>query len=98
MIKFEWDESKNQTNINRHGLSFNDAAELFDGLKLTKIDRRVHYGEDRYISFGFIKERLMVLVFAKRELDIVRIISLRKANKREQAYFKKTIQDRLEKG
>ena len=44
---------------------------------------------------GFVQGRVMVMVYTEREGNVIRIISLRKANKREQTKFKKAIQDRL---
>lgn len=58
-------------------------------------DRRKSYGEPRHIGMGFIQGRVMVMVYTEREGNVIRIISLRKANKREQNKFKKAIQDRL---
>ncbi len=49
---FEWDEPKNQANQQKHGLSFEEAALVFEGPVLTRIDRRTDYGEVRKISTG----------------------------------------------
>jgi len=46
-------------------------------------DARREYGESRYVGIGRIEERVMVVVYTERAVDIVRIISLRKANSRE---------------
>ena len=94
-MKFEWDRRKNEHNIRERGLDFADAAEMFDGPMLVAPDTREDYGEPRYVGLGLIRGRLMVSVFTERTSDTIRIISLRKADAREQAKFKKTLQDRL---
>lgn len=95
-MKFEWDKEKNKWNIHKHGLDFADAHEIFKSPMLIIPDTRRDYGENRYIGLGYIKHRLMVLVFTERESNIIRIISLRKANNREQTKFDATLKDRLE--
>jgi uncharacterized protein len=94
-MKFEWDEGKNQTNIRKRGLDFADAPEMFDGPMLISVDDREDYGEERYIGFGLVQSRLMVVVYTERKPDIIRIISFRKANSREKVLFEKTIKNRL---
>jgi uncharacterized DUF497 family protein len=92
-MKFEWNSKKNEINIRERGIDFADAQEMFEHDLLVMQDTRKNYGESRYIGVGYIQGRLMVTVFTKRSLNTVRIISLRKANKREQAKFKASIQN-----
>jgi len=84
---FEWDENKNQINIEKHGFDFRDAVDFFDGPNYTMEDNRRDYGEKRLVSIGFLKERMVVLIYTIRE-NTIRIISMRKANEREQKRFK----------
>jgi uncharacterized DUF497 family protein len=81
-MKIEFDPAKNAKNIQERGISF-DLATDFD-LASAKIwpDTRKDYGEARFIALGFISERLFSMVFTVRD-DVLRVISLRKANKRE---------------
>lgn len=95
-MKFEWDEKKRRANINKHGMDFVDAASIFSSPFLILEDNRQDYGENRFIAFGCVQGRPIVLSFTKRE-EKIRIISMRKANKREQEKYKKAIIDRLEK-
>lgn len=85
-MKFEWDEAKNTINIEKHGYSFHDAHELFEGDRLEFLDDRKDYGEPRHIILGFIQDRMVVAVYTRRS-ETVRIISLRKANTREKERF-----------
>jgi len=94
-MRFEWDERKCRENIDKHGVDFADGIQMFSSPMLVMSDRRKPYGEPRHIGMGFIRGRIMVMVYTEREGKVIRIISLRKANKREQTKFKKAIQDRL---
>ena len=83
---FEWDEEKNKTNIKKHQIDFNDAKDIFQGVRLTAIDSRRNYGETRKISIGTIGNNVCVVVYTERE-GVKRIISARKANQRERKHF-----------
>lgn len=87
MLNFEWDEDKAISNVKKHGLSFELAAQVFlDDERLVIVDERFSYGEERFITLGHIAERLCVVVYTDRD-DVIRIISARKANKREQTLY-----------
>ena len=88
-MQFSWDDNKNEQNIQKHGLGFEFAKQLFNNDLLIIPDIRFNYTENRYIGYGFIDGRLMVVVYTERLPDIIRIISFRKANKREQQTYKK---------
>lgn len=81
-MNIEFDAEKNAKNINERGISFELASDF--ELNTAKIwqDTRKDYGEQRFIALGYIKGRLFSMVFTVRG-TILRIISLRKANKRE---------------
>jgi uncharacterized protein len=95
-MDFEWDEAKNRANLRKHGFDFADADEMFRGVLVVETDAREDYGEKRWIGIGAIRGRVTHVVFAEREPDTIRIISLRKATKRESEQYEKAIQDRLE--
>jgi uncharacterized protein len=90
-MRYEWDEAKNRSNIAKHGFDFADAARVLTGRCVTFVDNRFDYGEERFISIGTFKGRVVVIAHTPRGPDVTRIISMRKANHREQ----KTYQDRL---
>lgn len=94
-MKFEWDEQKNEVNIRKHGIDFNDVPDIFNGPMITNVDDRVDYGEDRFIGIGFLKNIIAIVAFVEMEGDIIRIISARKANKNESKIFEKEIKNRL---
>jgi uncharacterized DUF497 family protein len=95
---FEWDEAKSRTNIRKHGLDFADAQQMFRGSVIAEPDTRDDYGEKRWVGLGLIHGRVTHIVFTEREGDVIRIISLRKATRREREQYEKAIQDRLETG
>ena len=83
-MTFEWDDKKDASNIEKHGLSFDDAIKIFlDPKRKVLVDDRFNYGEERLIATGYMDGRLVVVIYTKKE-SVVRIISARKANKREQ--------------
>lgn len=88
-MHFEWDEEKNLTNQAKHGISFEEAQELFcsdvDYLEIFDAAHSDH--EDRFIAIGPIVRGIVMVVFTEREEDIVRIISARPATKREEQMF-----------
>jgi uncharacterized protein len=85
-MKFEWDENKRIANIEKHGIDFVTACRLWQSPMLVARDNRHNYGESRLIGLGTLGKRLLVVVFTKR-INTIRIISCRKANKREIKYY-----------
>ena len=91
-MNFEWDEAKNRKNIRKHGIDFADAPEVFAGPMLVRLDTREDYGEDRWLGIGLLRGRAVFVAFAESEPDLIRIISVRKANQNERREFEKAIQ------
>lgn len=90
MIKFEWDEKKNKTNIEKHGISFEEESSVFqDEESLIMVDDNHSQEEDRFILIGFsFKANLLVVCHCYREKDsIIRIISARKADRNERKQY-----------
>ena len=90
MIKFEWDDNKNQANIEKHGISFEEAASVFqDEGALIIADEEHSESEERFILIGFsFKANLLVVCHCYREKDsAIRIISARKADKKERQKY-----------
>jgi len=89
MYDFEWDNNKNNTNKIKHKVDFADAIQVFfDGNRITKLDNRHHYGEERYQVIGLSNERILFVVYTERLMNTIRVISARKANKKERAAYK----------
>lgn len=90
-MRFEWDEAKNEANIQKHGIAFKDAVEIFNHPMLSMQDQRYAYDEDRWIAIGWIKTLVGVVVYTERRGELIRIISARKATKREVRNYEKRI-------
>lgn len=88
MLLFEWDANKAKKNIKTHGVSFDEASTAFrDTLSLTIYDPLHSDEEDRCVLIGSsYKNRLLVVVHTERE-DKIRIISARKATKKERKQY-----------
>jgi hypothetical protein len=89
-MKYEWDEAKNRKNLAKHGLSFEDAEQVFSAPCVTFEDDRFDYGEERLITLGLLAGRLVVIAHAPRD-EATRIISMRKGNRREQKIYQKRL-------
>ena len=85
-MQFEWDEDKNQENIKKHGLSFQDAEAVFDDpVRIECFDSTHSANEERFITIG-LAEEVIVVVYTERK-EIIRIISARKATKEEERRY-----------
>jgi uncharacterized DUF497 family protein len=82
----EFDPRKRDAILDQRGLDMAGADEVFAGPTLTVEDDRRDYGEVRYISIGFLDRRMVVLVWTRRGVSR-RIVSMRKANAREQEIY-----------
>ena len=86
-MEFTWSEVKRASNIKDHGIDFVDAQSVFDGLTYTFEDDRFSYSEQRFVTLGLLDGVPVSVVHTENDHEI-RIISFRKATKREsQIYF-----------
>ena len=92
-MRFEWDDDKNESNIKKHGIDFEDAKDIFKHPMLAMEDTRDSYGEERWVGLGWIKLLLGVVVYVERYDDVIRIISARKATKLERKYYEQSIEN-----
>ena len=73
-----WDESKRRRNLTNHGFDFEGADAIWDNFTVTREDIRERYPEERFVTFGVLRDVVVVLVHADRDGDM-HVISLRKA-------------------
>ena len=90
-MNFDWDEAKNCSNLAKHGPSFADAEQVLTGPCVTFVDDRFDYGMERLITLGLLVGRVVVIAHVLRGDDTTRIISMRKANRREQKIYQKRL-------
>ena len=91
-MQFTWSEAKRAANLKVHGLDFVDAARVFEGATYTFEDDRFSYREQRFVTLGLLASIPVSIVHTESESEI-RIISFRKATKREAHIFFDAIKD-----
>jgi uncharacterized DUF497 family protein len=91
-MRYEWDEAKRQSNIQKHGMDFIGIERVFAGKTATILDDRFDYGEPRFITLGLLSGRVVVISHTETH-EMIRIISVRKATKNEEASYFKEIAD-----
>ncbi len=86
-MEFEWDENKNQKNLEKHGMDFEFASKVFeDEKRLEWEDVRVDYEEQRFITIGKVISAIITVVYTMRN-TIYRIISSRPSKKYERDLY-----------
>ena len=87
-MNFTWDDAKRQSNLQKHGLYFADAAKVFSGPLVLLQDKREDYSEQRMIGIGLLDYLVVLIVHVESDQDI-RVISMRKADSDEtDLYYK----------
>ena len=88
-----WDDAKNRINRKKHGVSFEEASDLFtrDDDYLEIFDDAHSDEEDRFIAIGPIARGLVLVVYTERDEDTLRIVSARWATKRETDLYRNRI-------
>jgi uncharacterized protein len=98
VIKFEWDPENADANWRKHKVSFGQAQAAFkDPHGVDEVDDKDDYGEERFNLTGMVGSRLIVVTYTQRfdertGSDIIRIISARKAERREAKRYHETYQ------
>ena len=89
-MRFDWDPAKAKANLRDHGVSFAEAVTVFeDELALTREDPDAR-GEQRFVTLGLSSlANLLVVVYAYREPDAIRLISAWTANKQQRVHYEK---------
>ncbi len=85
-MQFTWSEAKRSANLHKHGLDFVDAPGVFEGLTYTYEDDRFAYHELRFVTLGLLEGVVVSIVHTENE-DEIRIISFRKATRREAVIY-----------
>ena len=94
-METEWDKSKETINIKKHGLSFEVAKEIFDDpFHVSILDERFSYFEERWITLGQTLSGKVIVVghlygFRENGEEVIRIVSARKATRKEQVQYER---------
>jgi uncharacterized DUF497 family protein len=91
-LRCTWSERKRALNLKQHALDFVDAPRVFEGLTFTFEDDRFGYGEQRYVTLGLLAGVPVAVVHTESE-DEIRVISFRKATRREAELYAREIQN-----
>jgi uncharacterized protein len=90
-LRFEWDETKNLSNQRKHGVSFEEAGQVFRDPLYVSVQDRIEAGELRWQTVGLVGGVLLLLVAHtvrdERNAEIVRIISARRATRKERRRY-----------
>lgn len=91
-MRFEWDAIKAASNIIKHGVSFEEAIEVFyDPNALEDVDAAHSVEETRLFIIGLSSRRLLFIVYVETVEDRIRIVSARKASKAEREIYEQTV-------
>lgn len=86
-MTYNWDPKKNRRNLADHGIAFEDAARIFEGPTLERIDDRFEYGEVRVYAIGIVNGMEITVVYTDVSRTERRIISAWRAERHERAAF-----------
>ena len=84
-VSFEWDEQKNALNQAKHGIDFDDAMEVFYGPIFLRRSNRNN--EERWLAIGKSHDRIMTVIFTRRD-ELIRIISARHPRRNEEREYR----------
>ena len=86
-MRYSWDDEKNRSNLQRHGMTFEDAVRIFEGPTVEKVDDRFDYGEVRVYAIGLVNGLEITVIYTERDPDERRIISAWRAEPHERRYY-----------
>ena len=87
-MRYEWDTQKEKINLRKHGIAFQQAKEALQSGIVVVLKEDSNSGEQRYVYLGICKKlNILVVVVAYPDENITRIISARKANKKERKFY-----------
>lgn len=86
-LRFEWDDAKDVENRRKHGFGFEDAKAAFADVFARVVADPDSQGEERFVLLGMNASQLLVVCYCEAEPDLIRIISARKASRRERAEY-----------
>ena len=91
-MQYSWDEGKNRRNLELHGIAFEDAARIFEGPTVERVDDRFDYDEQRVYAIGLVNGLEITVIYTDGEHDERRIISAWRAEPHERRYYWQNIE------
>jgi len=92
-MRYSWNEKKNLRNIALHGISLEDAARIFDGPTVERVDDRFDYGERRVYAIGMVNGVEITVIYTDRQEDERRIISAWRSEPHERKHYWRKIEE-----
>jgi uncharacterized protein len=89
-MRFTWDERKRRVNLKAHGIDFLDAPRVFEGPTFTFEDDRFAYGEQRFVTLGFLGGVAVSIIHTETP-ERIHVISFRRATRNEEAILFKSL-------
>ena len=86
-MEFEWDPDKADSNFTKHGVDFADAVAVFDDPRVLSVVDPRSSGERRCQAVGTVEGRALFVVYTMRGTGVCRIISARRASRRERTAY-----------
>ena len=86
-MRFTWHPGKNRANVRRHAITFADAARIFEGPTVERVDDRFEYGEIRVYAVGLVNGIEITVIYTDRDDDERHIISAWRAEPHERRYY-----------
>ena len=87
-MRFVWDSAKADSNLEKHGVDFVDATQVFAGTHVDYEVTKEEHGEKRFKAVGEVQGRLVAVVYTVRDEGVIRLISARGANRNERQKYR----------
>jgi uncharacterized protein len=91
-MRYSWDERKDRRNIALHGIAFEDAARIFDGPTVERVDDRFDYEERRVYAIGIVNGLEVTVICTDRGDDERRLISAWRSESHERRHYWRSIE------
>jgi uncharacterized DUF497 family protein len=91
-MRYSWDEEKNRRNLELHAIAFQDAARIFEGPTVERVDDRFDYGEPRVYAIGLVNGLEIMVIYTDRKREDRRIISAWRAEPHERRHYWKNVE------
>ena len=92
--RYTWRLEKNRANVRRHGIGFPDAARIFDGPTVERVDDRFDYGETRTYAIGLVNGVEVTVIYTDRENGERHLISAWRSEPHERRYYWQNLEER----
>jgi uncharacterized DUF497 family protein len=96
-MRIVWDESKNESNRRKHGVSFEKASKLLENPESERLeiyDVEHSDSEDRFIAIGWVESETILAVYSEPADGVIRLISARPATKQEEQWYLDHMRDK----